>query len=144
MNKFDSPRLTLPEVMDLHAKWRPDKTAIICGDRRISYGELSRGINRTANALIEAGLKKGDKVSVLSQNSVEMAEVIFGALRAGGVIVPLSAMVQGEGLAVMINDSDSKFLFADGLMSMVISPFRDRIDDVRPDGFISLGFEGEG
>ena len=51
------------------------------------------------------------KVPMLLTNSIEMLEIVFGAVKAGGVIVPLSAMVQGDALCRMINDSDSRFLF---------------------------------
>ncbi|HUT52389.1 MAG TPA: AMP-binding protein [bacterium] len=144
MVKFDAPHAVITDVMAGHAKWRPRKTALVCGDRRVSWEEFNRGINRVANALLAAGLKKNGKVSVLSSNRVEMAEVIFGTLKAGGVIVPLSAMMSAEGLAAMIQDSDSEFLFCDALLALLISPFKERMTKVRPDGFIALGFEAPG
>jgi len=144
MMQFDVPEVTIPDIITSHAKWHPKKTALVFGLRRVSWREFNSRINRVAHALLELGLRQGDKVSLLSGNRIEMAEIIFGTLKAGGVIVPLSAMVPGEGLARMIADSDSKALFADPLMGMIIAPHRPQLTQVLPAGFFSVGFAAEG
>jgi len=123
-NTFDKFEIIISNAVALHGKLRPNKTALVCGDQRFSYGELNERINRVANALITRGLKRGDKVSLLSSNCIEMPEIILGTLRAGGVIVPLSAMVTGDALSRMIIDSDSKFLFVNSKLCEEMEPFR--------------------
>ena len=96
MQRFDNPDVIITDVLSSHGKWRADKPAIICGDTRLTWREFNSRINQVANGLIGLGLQKGDKVSLLMSNRPEMLEILFGAIRAGGVIVPLSVMVPGN------------------------------------------------
>ncbi len=144
MTEFDRPRPVITDIMAHHAVWRPDKTAFVCGERRVSWRDFMAGVNRVANALIGLGIEKGDKVSVLSPNSVEDVEIIFGAIRAGAVIVPLSGLVAPDGLHMMIDDSDSRVLFVAAELADRVRPFVDRLDKLVPGGRIAIGFEAPG
>lgn len=144
MQRFDNPDVIITDVLSSHGKWRANKPAIICGDTRLTWREFNSRINQVANGLIGLGLQKGDKVSLLMSNRPEMLEILFGAIRAGGVIVPLSVMVPGESLARMVLDSDSRFLFVDSDRRRVMDSFRDQFTQIAPDGFISPGSESGG
>lgn len=144
MDIFQPPIATIVDAISGFAKWQPDKPALIYGEKRLSWYGFNERVNRVANALIDRGIRKGDKVSALMTNSSEMVEVIFGALKAGGVIVPLSSMVTGEGLALMIEDSDSRALFVTSPLNTVIEPYRDQIKENIRDRFIAVDFESAG
>lgn len=139
MKTFDNPDVIITDVMDSHGKWRAKKPALICRDRRVTWAAFNRRINRVANGLKKRGLKKGDKISLLTTNCIEALEVIFGVIKAGGVIVPLSAMVQGEALARMVVDSDSRFLCAGPGQIEIIAPYRSLFTRIAGNGFIVLG-----
>jgi acyl-CoA synthetase (AMP-forming)/AMP-acid ligase II len=71
-----------------HAAERlPSKTAIVCGAERQSYAELNGRANRTANALVAAGVMPGDRVVLDLGNSIETVASWFGVLKAGAVAV---------------------------------------------------------
>ena len=142
MEIFDNPDVIITDVMRSHGKWRAEKPALICGDQRLSWSQFNRRINQVANGLIARGLQKGDKVSMLMTNSIEMVEILFGTIKAGGVIVPLSAMVPGESLARMIDNSDSQFLFTGAQLLEVIDPYRKGLSQVPAEHFFSVGKEG--
>jgi len=144
MDRFLVRDTILPDVLAGHGKWRAGKTALICGDQRLTWGEFNQRINQVANGLIAQGLKKGDKVSLLSSNVIEMPEIIFGVVRAGGVMVPLSAMVPGEALARMIDDSDSKFIFVLASLTELIEPYRSNLTKIGNQGFFTIGGEVKG
>lgn len=144
MIKFDNPDVIITDVMARHGKWRTNKTAVVCGEKRLNWGEFNHRINRVANGLVSMGLKKGDKVSMLMTNSIEMLEIMFGTVRAGGVIVPLSAMVTGESLVRMINDSDSIFLFADKILLNTIESYREQLTGIAADYRFSVGVDADG
>ena len=93
------------------ASGQGDKTAIIDEKGALSWAGLLHEVNRIANRLRQAGLKKGDCVAALSENSREMVALYLGTLVAGGCMVPLSGMASGESLALMIRDCGSRFLF---------------------------------
>ena len=46
-----------------------DKVALICGKNTLSYAQLNQQINRLSNALIDRGVKHGDRVGILGRNS---------------------------------------------------------------------------
>ena len=144
MKRFDNPDVIITDVMDSHGKWRVNKPAVICGDERITWGEFNCRINKVANGLIERGLQKGDKVSLLSTNRLEVLEILFGTVKAGGVIVPLSAMVPGDSLARMVVNSDSRFLFVGPGQQDIIGPFRSEFSNIAADDFFTLGEPVEG
>jgi len=138
MPQFDNPDVIITDVMAGYAKWQPSKAAAICGPEKITWGEFNQRINRVANRLLALGLNKGDKVSLLSSNCIEVLVVLFGIIRAGGVAVPLSAMVQAESLARMVDDSDSKFLFAHSSLAPAMEQYREQLPDIAPDGYVVL------
>lgn len=67
----------------------PDTTAVIDGDRRLSYRALDDRASRLAQHLLAGGLRPGDRVAVRLGNRLEYPEVIAGAAKAGLVLVPL-------------------------------------------------------
>ncbi|MCB2188096.1 MAG: AMP-binding protein [Deltaproteobacteria bacterium] len=144
MPKFDNPDVIITDVLAGHGKWRGPKTAITCGDRRLTWAEFDRRINQVAQGLLSLGLQKGDKVSMLMSNRLEMPEIIFGAMRAGGVIVPLSVLVMGDALARMVQDSDSHFLFVSPEGRELLEDYRGQFKKISPAGFFLVGGEAPG
>ncbi len=117
---LDTPRTDwqsgddLPSLVARHARDNPAGLALIHGDRTATWAELDRRVASVASALHASGLRRGDKVAVLGENSIEYAEVFFGALRAGGCVVPLPTMASLDSLARMLTDSGSRALFVSG------------------------------
>ena len=68
------------------AQW-PARTALVCGAKRYTFGELERMANRVANALIAAGVSRGDRTAIYLPNCVEAVVGMFAVLKAGGVFV---------------------------------------------------------
>jgi acyl-CoA synthetase (AMP-forming)/AMP-acid ligase II len=138
MKGIETPYVALTDSIASWAKWRPHETAILCAERRTTWSELDQAINRVANRLIKAGLKKGDKVSVVMGNSIETVEIMMGTVKAGGVVVPLSTMLTPESLAAMIDDSDSKFLFTEQPYCQGLSSIRSGLPNIPSSGFVAV------
>jgi acyl-CoA synthetase (AMP-forming)/AMP-acid ligase II len=144
MTELDDPHVFLPDLWATHARFQPDKEAVVCGPVRRTWGDFDKGMNRVANALLAAGVGKGANVAVLMGNSVEMLEITFGIVRAGACVVPLSGLLTGPQLATLIDDSDALMLFASAEFLERLSAERDALGKVRPDGWIAFDFEAEG
>jgi len=71
-----------------HAEANPGKPAVILGDRMLDFASLDRAANRAASAIEGLGCKPGDRVAIMSFNSVEGFELANGLRRAGVVVVP--------------------------------------------------------
>jgi fatty-acyl-CoA synthase/long-chain acyl-CoA synthetase len=95
-----------------HAESSPDKPAVICGSQVLDFATLNRAANRAANVLAELGCTEGDRVALMSFNSIEGAEIANGCRRAGLVIVPVNYRLRGSEIAYVLNDSGAKVAFA--------------------------------
>ncbi len=137
------PQMNLVESISLHARFKGNRTALICGERRVNWTDFNALVNAIASALIHEGLKKGDKVALLSLNSIDAVGVMYGVMRAGGVVVPLSALLTPQQLASFIDDSSSEFIFCDAQLQALVAPvlIQIRIPEQRR---IAIGFSGEG
>lgn len=60
--------------VEMNIKEMLEKTAIVLGSQRVSYGELNESSNRVANALIDLGLQKGDHVAILMSYTPELKQ----------------------------------------------------------------------
>jgi acyl-CoA synthetase (AMP-forming)/AMP-acid ligase II len=81
MTWFQAPAVTLPHLVGLHGRWRGERTALVEGERRLTWREFEHATARAANGLGVLGLKSGDRVAVLMDNSLEMVVLLFGILR---------------------------------------------------------------
>jgi len=102
--------MNIGKVLPRHAQFRPDHPAIICGGWRLTYAEFDRRTNRLANALLAAGIVKDDKVATLLSNCYELYEVYWAVAKIGAVVVPLSPLLRGAGLANLLRNSNTRLV----------------------------------
>jgi amino acid adenylation domain-containing protein len=88
----------------------PEKTALICGRERWTYNALEQHTNHLAFALMNAGIKRHDRVVILLDNSVETVISLYGILKAGGVFVILAGSVKGPKLRYILKNSGANTL----------------------------------
>ncbi len=81
--------------------------------REISYDYLDERCDGVARGLAGRGLGTGDRVAILAENRIEFMEVLFGALRAGCVPVPINFKLAPETIQFIIRDADVRFIFTD-------------------------------
>lgn len=85
----------------------PDKVALVCGNRRLTYGEVDQSARALADALRRLGVNRGDRVATYLENSVEAVIAIFGILRAGATFVPIGPTVKCDKLAYILRDCEA-------------------------------------
>jgi len=88
----------------------PDHTAVIDGERRITYRELFERGNQLANYLLSQGITPEDRVGICMGRSLEMIVSIIGVLRAGAAYVPVDLKYPAERIRFMLEDTDVKLL----------------------------------
>ena len=71
--------------------------------REISWSVFNEKANRFANALIERGIKKGDKVAILLMNCIEWLPIYFGILKTGALAVPLNFRYSSDEIEYCLN-----------------------------------------
>ncbi len=134
--------MNVGSLLPRHARYRGDHTALVVGDRRMSFRELNRYVNRLANALLASGLRKGDKLTTVLPNCLELMATFWAAGKTGIVVVPASPMLQDAGLATLIDDSDSAMVIAGAAFAATLDRIRGDLPKVAPDRFVLVG-EGD-
>ena len=104
----------------LHARYAPDRMAIIsdAGDR--TFGELNANANRLARALRARGIGEGDSLSLIASNRPEFAEVLNAALRLGLRATPVNWHLTGEEMSYIIDNSEAKVVIGDARFAAAI------------------------
>ncbi|MGW3485163.1 AMP-binding protein [Rhodococcus indonesiensis] len=97
------------------AKWAaltPNRMALydVPNDRRITFAGLDERVRRLANGLRGLGLEKGDRVAVLTKNSIEFQELFFAVGRAGLILQPLNWRLATPSLLGLVADATPKVL----------------------------------
>ncbi|GGV18255.1 fatty-acyl-CoA synthase [Actinomadura cremea] len=95
------------------ARSTPAATALVDGDRRLTFAALGDRSDRVACLLADAGLAPGDRVAVLLGNRLEYVEVAAGAAKAGVAMVPLDPRGTAAEHAALITRSGASGLVAD-------------------------------
>lgn len=111
---------SIPELLCRSAASDPDSVFAFFDGVAISFSTLQRQAESLAAALVARGLRAGDRVAVMMQNSPEVLAVIFGLARAGLVWVPLNARQRGEGLRYILEHSSPSLVIADDELRDVI------------------------
>ncbi len=109
---LDDTQVFLPELWASHARFRADRPALVCGEVRLTWGELNRRCNRLANRLLEHGLGNPQKIAVLMNNAAETAVVLLGIMKSGACVVPISTMLTPAQVSTLLADSGAAALFA--------------------------------
>jgi len=97
------PRFPAYEILRISANIEPDKAAIDFYGNRISFWDLQIQVHRLANAMIEAGIKKGDRVGLLLANSPQFVISFWALLHTGAIAVNLNPMYTKDELKVIVD-----------------------------------------
>jgi acyl-CoA synthetase (AMP-forming)/AMP-acid ligase II len=113
--------MNIGEIPAKYAFTRPQSPAIIdtASDRRISFGGLDERVRRAANGLRDGiGLADGDRVAIVSKNSIEFQELYFACGRSGLIAQPLNwRLSAGEMAKIVANGRPSVVISSDELKS---------------------------
>jgi acyl-CoA synthetase (AMP-forming)/AMP-acid ligase II len=97
--------------IDRHiAEGRGAKVAIRTADSAITYAELAANVNRCAGGLLRLGLARGERVLMVVKDCPAFFYLLWGAIKAGIVPVPLNTLLRSSSYAFMIDDSSAAAL----------------------------------
>ena len=102
----------LPHTIERSAERFPGKEAFRCGNKHLTYAGLSQKTNQLAHLLVDAGVKKGDRVGICLHRSLESAIAIYGIMKAGAVYVPLDPDAPPARIRFLLQDCDIQHLIA--------------------------------
>ncbi len=112
------------DIYSIHAATRPNKLALICGERSLTYAGLNTRANRVANALRSLGVQAGDRVAVMVHNSIEGLEIGAGLSKLAAMNVPVNYRLREHEVAYVVNDSEAKVVVAGPELVQVVEQAR--------------------
>lgn len=140
--------LNIGEIMRVNADKFGDKMAVKGlavkdGFSELSFKEYDERGCRLANAWLDMGLEKGDRIAVLLYNVVEYMEIYLAAAKAGVVVVPINFRWVGPEIDYAVNDSDSKAFICSEEFLQGVDAVRGNFQQVDAGRFILVGDEGK-
>jgi long-chain acyl-CoA synthetase len=104
--------LSLRELLELRAAETPDATFLFDArdGRSWTYAGFDAAVNRTADTLAAAGIRRGDVVSLLLPNSAEYVIAYFACFKTGALAGPVNSLLKPEEAAYVVGNSDAKLL----------------------------------
>ena len=100
-------------LLEESANKYPNKNAVWYKDNWATYSDININSDKIATYLIQNNINRGDRVAILSDNSIDYVNIYFGILKAGGVVVGLNGELMIDSLSYLINNSDSKIVITD-------------------------------
>ena len=125
--------LQLATLTRHHAKFRPDQTAVVFEEERLSWREFDARVGRCACLLQWLGVRKGDRVATVLANCRELLEVYWAVPSIGAVLVPLSPLLMASGLASLLRDSGAVCLITQSSMAPLVDQVREELPGLRAD-----------
>jgi len=105
---------TVGQLLERRLEADPDGEYLdVCGTK-LTAAEVASTANRLANALAELGVRTGDRVATLIENSAEATLAWWGAVTAGAIAVPINTAYKGEYLRHQLADSGARVLVVEG------------------------------
>ncbi|MGE6204893.1 fatty acid--CoA ligase [Guptibacillus hwajinpoensis] len=106
--------------------------ALVDVDRNIrwTYREWNSEVNRLANALLDAGVKKGDRVSTFLFNTVELATLYFASAKIGAVINPINFRLNSNEIAYIIEDAKPSIFIFERALETIVSEIQSQYPNV--------------
>jgi long-chain acyl-CoA synthetase len=134
---------TLGKIFDQTVSKYPEKEALVDlrKKQRWTYREWKDEVHRLANALLAAGVGKGDRVSTFLFNTDELATALFACAKIGAVFNPINFRLKSEEVAYILNDAAPKIVIFEEQLSATISAIHAQfpaiqfwiIDGTKPD-----------
>ncbi|HEY0253558.1 MAG TPA: AMP-binding protein [Kofleriaceae bacterium] len=104
--------ITLQDVFVRSAKLFADRIALVDSHGRFTYREIDERARRIAGALVASGVRKGDRIAVLSEPRREFVEMYIAAAYAGFTLVALNTRLHPRELAACVTTAKPQRLFA--------------------------------
>ena len=103
----------LADLFEATAARVPTKTALIAGERSLSYADLNAAADHVAHRLIEAGVRAGDRVGLWLPRGMDLLTLQLGIAKVGAAWLPFDSEVPTERIAVCLDDASARVLLID-------------------------------
>ena len=122
---------TLYEAVRRNGQVFRDRLALVDNDQRLTFGGFLERVDRLAVGLWKEGIRRGDRIGVMSRNNLEYLLLYFAAARCGGIFVPVNTRLSQEEVKYILNDCQPKLLFADPSFQLMLDEDTLKISSIK-------------
>jgi long-chain acyl-CoA synthetase len=119
------------DVYRRNADLYPNRTAFIFANKRITHREYLKRIERLAAGLSSEGVRPGDRVAIISRNSLEMLDLIGAVARLGAILLPINFRLKAEEIGYALADGAPSLVFAEAEYQTIITELQAVLPSVR-------------
>ncbi|HZG71277.1 MAG TPA: fatty acid--CoA ligase [Chondromyces sp.] len=118
---------TIASIFDQTVQKFPNKEALveIRSGRRWTYKEWGKEVTQLANAFLEEGIRKGDRISTFLYNTAELATAYFASAKVGAVINPINFRLKSKEIAYILQDASPKIVIFEKELEEQIAPIQE-------------------
>jgi benzoate-CoA ligase len=109
--------------LDRHIReGRGEKPAIVCGPRKLTYGQIAELVNRAGNGLLNLGIQEEQRVMLIMPDVPEFVAAYFAAMKIGAVAVPTSTALRAADYAYFLDESRARALIVHSAVYPQVEP----------------------
>ena len=123
-------RVNIGDALTRTAGRLPTRTALVDGERRWTYDELNRDVNRFAHGLAGLGYTRGDALALASGNSAEFLITYFACAKLGVVCVPMNLGWRGDEIAYVLDHSEARGIVVESQLVPGVAPAVEKVPAV--------------
>ena len=120
----------LNHFLESHTQQNPSRILSIHDSEKKTYGEIDALANQFAHTLISLGVKRGDRVALLVENSSSYIAAYYGILKAGGVTVAIYTTTTTKTLSFVLNDCSVKVLITQKQHLKLVQELNDKLPEL--------------
>ncbi|MFK8021560.1 MAG: long-chain-fatty-acid--CoA ligase [Pseudomonadales bacterium] len=102
--------MLLQDYLAFYSRDKPEQPCVTSAGVVKTYAEMEALSNRLGNALLDLGIRKGDRIAVIGENSIEHLLMFIAAAKTGAVFVSFNYRLAAAELEYVVRDSDAKIL----------------------------------
>ena len=116
--------ILVQQFLERSTERTPEKIALVHGKDRLSYAQMDSYANRVASALRDNGVRRGDRVGIFMDNSVEAALSLFGVLKADAAFVMINPTTKSDKVEFILNNCAATAIMTQGQRLGVVSTIK--------------------
>jgi amino acid adenylation domain-containing protein/non-ribosomal peptide synthase protein (TIGR01720 family) len=137
------PSCTLHELFEKQAARKPETLALIYEEQRVTYKELNERANQIAHYLRGVGVRRGSRVGLCLERSIEAIVCMLGILKAGAAYVPLDPRYPKSRLSFLVQDADVQVVLTQTALLQSVPENQKRLICIDGEAAVILGQKAE-
>ena len=109
--------MNLIEILESNIRKNPDKDCLRANGEGYSFRTIKDMADKAAGLFQSMGVEKGDRIAIMSQNTVSFVVAFYGALMAGSVVVPVNHKLVPPEVDYILDHSEAKIFLFDGTLA---------------------------